>query len=218
MPASGNHKNAPCSKDRWNVIAIKEFTLEDNALFAYLCHHCNYMQLSRENVLRHIQLQHQIDEADSNDYCSKYKLFQFTGASIRNSSKRTPSRLTGGMLNLRPKAFVRNDNIQMYFSSESNRGDCALCHSTTLKAYLVNHYVQHHPDSEVYISRISPENMQLCLAGVDRAVCANGKHKAFCLFCSHEHELIKSSWTHGRIFVLLRFVRPQVCQNARSCR
>lgn len=46
-----------------------------NNLYAYLCRKCNYLQLDKKNIHRHLQLQHEIsDQSKLEDYYRKFTL------------------------------------------------------------------------------------------------------------------------------------------------
>lgn len=208
-----NHKFSACSKQKTqSLITVNFFQLEENALFAYLCKCCNYMQLSMENIHKHIQLQHQIDETQLNEHCTKYKLLQFLGSARNTSTVRNSSTAHKSIARLSTRIrmptelsfhdmenFVKlekNVNKEMYAANEAFQNTCQICNAhLPHKSALVKHCVVEHPTSEVYLSRLSEK---IVFDGLKALPMVKGRDTlgidAFCVFCESYRKIQRSRW------------------------
>lgn len=90
--------------------------------------------------------------------------------------------------------YPKNIHKEVYASNSKYALQCFVCNKTA--KYLVNHYVREHPDSEVYISRLSPPiavaaktiNINQIVNSMNQLV--NG----FCYFCEQNVKHAESYW------------------------
>lgn len=89
-------------------------------------------------------------------------------------------------------AHLKNTNRKMHAKNELYRTLCQLCNLN--ERYLVNHYVNQHPDSEVFISRPSPKMAKQLRLQKEQFDIARGKISGFCYFCEDTKCMYKHKW------------------------
>lgn len=70
---------------------------------------------------------------------------------------------------------------------------CVVCKKT--QRHIVSHYVNDHPDCEVYISRLSQRMADQCLQGVPKLILtSNGDYEGLCVFCEKQLSYRRDTW------------------------
>lgn len=92
-----------------------------------------------------------------------------------------------------PIPYIRNTNREMHFQSSSYRTACLLCGKND--PFMVNHYMQDHPEHEVLISRMSPAMTErLRLQNGEFKMIGKGEIKGICYFCEEIMAMKRSCW------------------------
>lgn len=91
------------------------------------------------------------------------------------------------------KQQEKNIDPEMYFSNSKFTEKCLFC-TFRHASGLVSHYINKHPNMEVYIARPSPEMANRLFNECQEAQLVNRKYMALCYFCESEHILTPREW------------------------
>ncbi|XP_031639086.1 zinc finger and BTB domain-containing protein 41-like [Contarinia nasturtii] len=88
---------------------------------------------------------------------------------------------------------LKNTNRNMHTKNELYRTLCQLCNKN--ERFLVKHYMNQHPGSEVLISRLPPTMADRLRSQNDKFDIANRIISGFCYFCEELKCMTKRNWT-----------------------
>lgn len=159
-----------CKSREINSNHMEKFDFECGTLFAYMCKLCNFLQLSTQNLQQHLKKQHDCDSVDEEENCIKFKLMQIA----ENSSQTEIDQFNQNAFN------VRNIDRNMYLRKLDCPQSCVLCGQDMH----VDHFIKSHPQHENFLSRLSPEMMEIAMTGPLLATNAAKAYEAKCLFCN----------------------------------
>lgn len=87
---------------------------------------------------------------------------------------------------------LKNIYPEVYAANSGYASTCALCSKKDKR--MVDHYRTYHPEFEVLISRLSPNMLEIGLAGETVARTGSGGFKSICLLCEKSHTYSKIRW------------------------
>ncbi|XP_031626054.1 uncharacterized protein LOC116342536 [Contarinia nasturtii] len=87
---------------------------------------------------------------------------------------------------------LKNTDPKIYAKNSLHGKFCQLCNKN--ERYLVNHYMNQHPDSEVMISRPSPTMAKRLLSQKDTFSIDGMKILGFCFFCEEWKNMTRCKW------------------------
>lgn len=133
-----NGKRTGCCPNS-NCVQVFKIEFVNDCLNGFICSLCNYAQLTEENMIRHLEKNH-----ESNDY------FEMTFLNLGRCDSIAVCMPNGNNVN----------GNNMYLSNTKGKRDpeCVLCDESPPSLY--TRYARKHPDKENFISRISPEMMR----------------------------------------------------------
>lgn len=217
-----------CAKSQVSIQTIPLWS--DGALFGFSCTICRYVQLLKQNIIKHLKNEHKLSDDDEiitkniqiiTLYWPKNSKPNITPGIIAQTKKQTPlpntpnannqvsasigRRLTDILgerakmrRNIDSDQIPKNTNIQMYTASPKFNKSCVICKIDVKHELLSYHYVREHPDSEVYISRISPKMMKIGSDGKETVEHVPSSKrtllKALCLFCEANKAFQRDYW------------------------
>lgn len=195
------------------------------ALFGFCCRLCNYVQLTKSSIVKHLQIEHELpgdgEEINRNTQiiplCRPNSSKPVTAPTITQSPKKNvpiqnyknanikicavSNRQIKQHLYTHPKAqqlvqMPKNTNIEMYASNTKYNRLCVICNKAVYQ--LCYHYISQHPQSEVYISRISPKMRKIAIEGNQPVEYSTTMKisllKAICLFCEKHKSFTLDDW------------------------
>lgn len=156
--------------------------IDDAGINGYICKICNYVQLASDRLKVHVENHHDVQSPESLQSFMKIILITLPKMDkirlqINQSVPRAPQL---------PLDVPKNIDKNMQFINEDCRKKCMLCQKTTNPALAVAHYVNDHPDSEVFVSRLSSKMVDLCCSGNLKISTFPGTQ--FCVFCEKDYE------------------------------
>lgn len=173
-----------------------EIEFDGKALFAFLCKLCNFTQMDASNVERHIAEQHELTDLTDEDferYIKKIAIMAIGEVPLKVSVAPVPQIVATARQKQfvipTPPPVIKNNDKRFYFANPKYRNQCVLCPEKT--SFIVNHYVQNHPTTEVFVSRISDKMMTMCSSG-DAPIVAD--KPAICVFCDRPNTFLKNQW------------------------
>lgn len=87
---------------------------------------------------------------------------------------------------------LKNDCKEMFCSHPRYKAYCVLCNKRD--RHIVNHYVICHPTSEVFISRLSPQMLEMAKRRVQTAKLTKFRYAAFCYMCESNKKFSRGEW------------------------
>lgn len=197
--AKNHSERDKCSSKLSDFERLETARIDGNRINAYACMLCNYVQFRKQNIINHLQQQHEIDEPDIDTSVAFLKLIEFFGRLPAGGSGYAPSRRQASVGRVRSTNFVkleRNIDKQMYSANEAFEKDCQLCSmSFSHVSTLIKHCVVSHSTQEVYLSRLSEKMIVDGRVSVLKTIGTKSKGtEAFCVFCERYRVLQKSRW------------------------
>lgn len=198
-----------CSGDYKQIIQL---TWKENYLYGFLCKLCNYIQLTEENLIKHLINEHELSDNTNNELAVNIQEIMLLNAPLFNCNNEDDIKTTSKSIagndetdigntslstvetdNESQSAEIqsslelkelKNTNIEMYASNPRYDRQCVLCHMKVMKNHCISHYTKIHPNSEAFISRMSTKMMQRATEGNQIVKkLPMSKLKATCLVC-----------------------------------